>query len=277
MGRGLLRSSTHYVLFVIFAYTCCMYTVIRPHHLLAEYVDAYWVSAATRLSRQRILPDTCADIIFNISEDVITTANGDFIPPHTAFVVGTMTTFRDTLMPANTRMLGIRFHPGGLNAFTGLPLQLITDKHLSLKEIVAAWHTLLEPLLAKENTVSAKIDCLEKFLLQRLPVQNMNVSKIRHSISLIQQSQGKMSVATLAASAFMSHRNFERYFLQTVGVSPKKFSRIVRFMEIKQQLKTHADAHLLSLALDNGFYDHAHLTREFREFSGESPTGYLQR
>jgi AraC-like DNA-binding protein len=254
-----------------------MYKEIRPHQLLADYVDAYWVSAVTQFSRQRILPDTCADIIFNISEDIIDVGSGEIVAPNTAFVVGTMTTFQDSLMPAHTRMLGIRFRPGGLNAFTGLPLQLITDEQLALKEIAGGWHSRLESLLEKEKSLSAKINCLENFLLQRLPVQNISADKIKHSVSLIQQSHGSIPVATLAAEAFMSLRNFERCFLQSVGVSPKKFSRIVRFMEIKQQLKTSSYTHLLSLALDNGFYDHAHLTREFRLFCGDSPTTYLQR
>lgn len=262
---------------IFFAYTCYMYKVIPPHPLLAGYVDAYWVSSVTQHSQQRILPDTCADIIFNISEDNIAVASGELIAPSTAFVVGTMTIFKNSMMSANTRMLGIRFRPAGLNAFTGLPLQLITDGWLSLKEITAGWQDMLEPLLTKANSLSAKINCLEKFLLQRLPAANINLQKIQHSVLLIQQSQGKVSLASLAGSAFMSTRNFERCFLQTVGVSPKTFTRIVRFMEIKQQLKSQPYSHLLSLALDNGFYDHAHLTREFRAFSGESPTEYLQR
>ncbi|MBS0025758.1 AraC family transcriptional regulator [Chitinophaga sp. 22321] len=254
-----------------------MYREINPHPLLAAYVDAYWVAAVTQHSRQRILPDTCADIIFNISRDVIAVADGEQIAPHTAFVVGTMTAFQDSEMPANTAMLGIRFRAGGLNAFTGLPLQLITDGHLSLKETAADWHTTLEPLLAKEISVRGKIHCIENFLLQRLPAAHNNFRKIQHSISLIQQAQGKIPVAALAAGAYMSTRNFERHFLQSVGVSPKTFTRIVRFLEIRRQLKTESHTHLLSLALDNGFYDHAHLTREFKAFSGESPSGYQQR
>jgi len=254
-----------------------MYKEIRPHPLLAEYVDAYWVSAVTQFSRQRILPDTCADIIFNISEETIAVGSGELISPSTAFVVGTMTTFHDSLMLPHTRMLGIRFRAGGLNAFTRLPLQLITDERRSLKDVAANWHSRLEPLLEKEKLLPAKISCVEKFLLQQLPAPNINADKIKQSVSLIQQSHGSIPVAVLAAQAFMSVRNFERCFLQSVGISPKKFSRIVRFMEIKQQLNTSFHTHLLSLALENGFYDHAHLTREFRLFSGESPTSYLQR
>lgn len=253
-----------------------MYKEIQPHHLLSDYVDAYWVSAAVSFSQQRILPDTCADIIFNIGEDVITIDNGDKIAPYTAFAVGTMTAFQDSLMAAGTQLLGIRFRPGGLYAFTGLPLQQITDVHLPLIEMAGHWHALLEPILAKENLLSAKIRCVEKFLLQQLPERKIITESMRHGIAQIQQSKGNAAVETLAASVFMSPRNFERHFLQTVGVSPKKFSRIVRFIAIKQQLKRNINTPLLSLALENGFYDHAHLTREFSAFSGVSPTMYLQ-
>lgn len=255
-----------------------MYKEFRPHPLLATYVDAYWVAGGPHFMQQRILPDTCADIIFNISEDIIAVADGALkIMPGNAFVVGTMTTFHDTAFHANTYLLGIRFKPGGLSGFTGLPLQLITDDHIPLRDISSGWHVALEPLLLKASGITAKVVCLEKFLLQRLPAGNIISGKMQHSIAQIRQSKGAIAVNVLAAQAYMSPRNFERHFLQTTGVSPKTFTRIVRFLSLKQQLKSLSNPHLLSLALDHGFYDHAHLTREFRAFAGESPTGYMQR
>ncbi|PSL49198.1 AraC-like DNA-binding protein [Chitinophaga niastensis] len=255
-----------------------MFQTIQPHPLLAAYVDAYWVSAPEHFAQYRILPDTCADIIFNIGEDIVHAGDGAIIiAPHTAFVVGTMTTFRDASLTANTRMLGIRFQPGGLKAFMGHPLHLFTDQHLLLAEVSATWHTTLQNLLAKAKTLAGKIKCLEIFLLQQLPSGNVTGKQIQHTISLIKQSKGNIAVATLAAQVFMSNRNYERCFLQQVGVSPKTFARIVRFIAIKQQLKAGSNGLLLSLALDNGFYDHAHFTREFSAFSGYSPTAYLQQ
>ncbi|SEW08922.1 AraC family transcriptional regulator [Chitinophaga arvensicola] len=255
-----------------------MFKTIRPHPLLAAYVDAYWVSGGVYASVHRILPDTCADIIFNISEDVIAAGNGGLqVMPGNAFVVGTMTTFRDTVVLPYTYLLGIRFHPGALAAFTGWPLQSITDDHACLTDISAGWQHLLEPLLLKARTVTEKINSLNNFLLQRLPARTINADKLQESIALIRHVHGAVDIKTLAMQAYMSTRNFERHFLQSVGVSPKTFTRIVRFLHLKQQLKVHPDKPLLSLALDNGFYDHAHLTREFKAFAGESPTGFIQR
>lgn len=254
-----------------------MYKEFRPHPLLTAYVDAYWTAGGTQFMQQRILPDTCADIIFNISEDIIAADGGLGILPGNAFVVGTMTTFQDTAFHAGTYLLGIRFKPGGLNAFTGMPLQLITDDQAPLCDVASGWHVELESLLLNTPGIVAKVKCLELFLLQRLPAGNIISGKIQNSIALIRQSKGDVAVSTLAAQAYMSPRNFERHFLQTAGVSPKTFSRIVRFISLKQQLKKLPGTHLLSLALDHGFYDHAHLTREFKAFAGDSPTSFMQR
>ncbi|MET3875112.1 DUF6597 domain-containing transcriptional factor [Chitinophaga sp. OAE865] len=254
-----------------------MYKEFRPHPLLTSYVDAYWTAGGTQFAQQRILPDTCADIIFNISEDVIT-ADGEMrILPGNAFVVGTMTTFQDTALNAGTYLLGVRFKPGGMSAFTGMPLQLITDAQAPLCDVASGWHVTLEPLLLKAAGIAAKVKCLESFLLQRLPAVSIVSGKIQNSIALIKQTKGDIAINVLAAQAYMSPRNFERHFLRVTGVSPKTFSRIVRFISLKQQLETLPNPHLLSLALDNGFYDHAHLTREFKTFAGESPTGFMQR
>ena len=256
-----------------FYYTCGMYSTFQPHPLLAAYVDAYWVSTATQFSQQRILPDTCADIIFNISDQPVTAGNNAiWIAPNTAFVVGTMTAFRDIARQGNTSMLGIRFKPGGLHAFTTLPLQLATDEHLLLSDITRDWHTRLEPLLEKARSIPEKVDCLENFLLQRLPANNTVANKIQECIHLIHQSNGNITPAMLADKAFMSPRTFERNFLQMVGVSPKTFSRIVRFMSVRRELKKEKSATLLSLALERGFYDHAHLTREFKLLAGDNPS-----
>lgn len=254
-----------------------MYKEFRPHPLLTSYVDAYWTAGSTQFMQQRILPDTCADIIFNISEDVITTDGEMSVLPGNAFVVGTMTTFQDTALNAGTCLLGVRFKPGGLSAFTSMPLQLITDDHASLHDVAPGWQVTLEALLLKAAGITAKVQCLESFLLQRLPAVNIISGKIQNSIALIKQTNGDIATNALAVQAYMSPRNFERHFLRVTGVSPKTFSRIVRFIHLKQQLEKLPNPHLLSLALDNGFYDHAHLTREFKTFAGESPTGYMQR
>ncbi|MEC5147684.1 helix-turn-helix domain-containing protein [Chitinophaga sp. 212800010-3] len=255
-----------------------MYKTFRPHPLLAAYVDAYWISEATGSEQVRILPDTCADIIFNIGEDTIVMDGlEENLAPGAAFVVGTMTTFRDVVAAPGTIMLGIRFKPGGLHAFTRVPMQQLTDQHLMLPAMEATWQQQLAFLPESNTTLPEKISKIEHFLLERLPATGAVAGSIQQGLSLITRQKGNIAVATLGEQTYMSQRSFERHFLQAVGISPKTFACIIRFINIRRQLKAGVGERFLSLALGNGYYDHAHLTREFREFSGESPSSYQQR
>ena len=66
----------------------------------------------------------------------------------------------------------------------------------------------------------------------------------------------------------------ERRFLWEVGLTPKRLSRIVRFQRAIDLLRT-TDERWAAVALDCGYYDQAHLNREFRDFAGQSPGQYL--
>ncbi|NIG57541.1 helix-turn-helix domain-containing protein [Chitinophaga sp. Cy-1792] len=254
-----------------------MYCTITPHQLLQPYIDAYWVSSSAHSGRVRILPDTCADIIINAGTTEIYTGSHARTVPLEAFVVGTMTSSSETEHAAGSLLIGIRFNAAGLKAFTGLPLQLITDQHASLQDIAPKWQQQLPALLSPEKNLSGKIKSLENLLLQHLPGNNINTSRILYATSLIRNAGGSITTAMLADKTNTGLRNFERQFLDHTGVSAKTFSRIVRFMRLEQLLRKGYTGHLLALALDMGYYDHAHLTHEFRQFAGVSPEQFRHR
>ncbi|WP_143308474.1 AraC family transcriptional regulator [Chitinophaga vietnamensis] len=249
-----------------------MFRTIRPHPALATWVDAFWASAPERLSTNRILPDTCADIIFNAGQHTFNACPEKMrIAPGNAFVAGTMTRFQDLVHRPQCIMIGIRFLPGGLNAFTRLPLQEITDDMVLLRDVTTKWEAKLAPVLSSGKSMEEKIQYIEHFLLQHLPSANVIHQRINATITHIRSTAGTAPIDDLAAMACMSRRHYERCFLQHTGVSPKMFSRTVRFLAVRQQLKQGRHQTLLELALDNGFYDHSHLTREFTAFAGYTP------
>ncbi|TWV97499.1 helix-turn-helix domain-containing protein [Chitinophaga pinensis] len=63
-------------------------------------------------------------------------------------------------------------------------------------------------------------------------------------------------------------RQLERNFQRHIGVSPKEFTNIVRFRCALSQIKHNKqEGSLLSIALDCGYYDHAHLTNEIKRYT----------
>jgi transcriptional regulator GlxA family with amidase domain len=85
-----------------------------------------------------------------------------------------------------------------------------------------------------------------------------------------------MRIATAADHVGLSSRQFERRFVQAVGIPPKLFCRIQRFQRVFSVLETGKSA-WADAAVQCGYYDQAHLIRDFREFAGKPPLALLAR
>lgn len=233
-----------------------MYAEYSPPALLAPYIDAYWIVSTTGPATTRILPDLCADFIFNLDDESVK-------------AVGTMTTFHDAHASASSRLLGIRFKPAGMAAFAGMPMQLLTDQHIQGDDLPLPLVRQLKEAIARGGN---RLQAISHCLLKALPDQPARMQAAIHSI---QSSHGNISPVILAAQVNMSPRNFERTFLHQVGTSAKTFSRIVRCLSAKHALQHQPVANMLELAIHYGYHDHAHLTREFRHITGAAPSEYL--
>lgn len=73
------------------------------------------------------------------------------------------------------------------------------------------------------------------------------------------------------ADADCSHRHFIALFRDATGLAPKRYARLRRFSRVLAQAADGA-IEWATLAIDYGYCDQAHLTRDFREFSGVSPS-----
>ena len=74
-----------------------------------------------------------------------------------------------------------------------------------------------------------------------------------------------------------NYKYLERHFLQIVGPTPKRFTRIARFQYVMQTLRYTAFHAWPSIALDCGYYDQAHFIKEFKAFTGATPSEFIAR
>ena len=96
-------------------------------------------------------------------------------------------------------------------------------------------------------------------------------------VDCILAEKGQTTLAQLSEVAGLSARQLERLFLKYVGISPKLLARIARFRHVKTILDNTPDDSLMGIAFDNGYTDHAHLTKEFTAFAGLTPSAYRER
>ncbi|MGY0036615.1 DUF6597 domain-containing transcriptional factor [Pedobacter sp. NJ-S-72] len=96
-----------------------IYTELPVHQSLTGYIDAYWTirHVGCGSKEQRILPDGCIDIIFNLGAEC-TTSHGRFLmEPEKAYLIGTMTTFTTSCIPCDASLVGVRFKPAAFSNF----------------------------------------------------------------------------------------------------------------------------------------------------------------
>ncbi len=237
---------------------------------LKSLIECFWIrSASIDQAPKRITPDGCFDLIYSLP-----TLTGSRIAP---LLVGTMTRWTlSTTVPA-TDLLGIRFRPGGIYPFLNTPLHLFTDAELDVNEVMSDLGSPLQHCLLEINDWPGRLRALERFFYQRLQRIDYSSPLIMPIVQHLIHHNGQVSIEQVSTQATVSRRQLERLFQQYVGISPKTLARILRFRHLQTKLRTGRHDSLMGIAFDNGYTDHAHLTKEFKEFTGLTPTAYLTR
>src|SRR5215471_16829398 len=109
------------------------------------------------------------------------------------------------------------------------------------------------------------------FLLTRVPRVHGLHPAVAQALSDL---QSLTDVQSMVAHSGFSHRRFIEVFGNSVGLTPKRFIRVVRFQRMLKFLARNPSTSWTELALDSGYSDQAHFNREFREFAGITPESY---
>lgn len=239
-----------------------MYKEYHPNILLSPYIETYWVSNDSIQGEEtiRILPDGCVDILFNWDSKCFTPC-----------IIGTMTSFLDVTYVNTIRMMGIRFRPCGISAFTRVPISEFTNTKVDIslfETIFDAWF--FEQLLKIENEIE-KIHYIDSYLVEQLENTFSIDKQMVYAVKLIKETKGVQPISEILNSVCLCQRQFERKFKTAIGITPKMFSSIIRFTNAKKLARTATNESLFSIALECGYYDHAHLIREHKRFAGNLP------
>lgn len=242
-----------------------MYGEFLPSQRLQPWVECFWtLSAGEAVPRHCVLPDGCVDILFGRQGN----ARGALK------AVGAMTRPHEVSLPVGLFTLGVRFRPGTGQAFLKLPLGALTDRSAPLADLWGSAANRLLERLSEPTCIPKLIAAMEAALDSPegpSPIQRALLAASKDGL-LVQGAE------ELARSCGFSSRHFRRLCLDETGLSPKRLCRILRFQRVVSRLRARSQPpDYASLAAASGYYDQAHLIRDFRELAGCTPGQWFSR
>lgn len=246
---------------------------------LARAVELIWtVRGQPDVPQDRVLPNGVVELIINLGEPQrVVHGPGRFTRYHRALVAGLQRRPLDIASERGSRLVGIRFRPGGAAGLLGLPLSALTDQVVEIEGTereARVVRELRDRLLdaRDDGEVLAEVEARLGAALLRGPGVDARVQRAVRALSA-----GPLSVRQLAGQLGASHKHLIQLFQRQVGVGPKMLGRILRFQRVLAALERPAPVAWADLAYACGYADQAHLCGEFRALAGIVPTAYHRR
>lgn len=256
----------------------------EPCALLRGCIQLFWYrcnynGAAPAGLKEAILPDGCAHLVINLSEnkvhlfeqiddDRITTLSGSVFcgPRSSPYAV---------LLTASA-VIGVLFRPGGAFPFLSMPAKEFHNAQLPSELVFGARAAEVRGRLIAATTVREKFALLEMFLVRHLRSSLPLHRAVAYAVRVF-ENEPSQTVSDMLARIGLSERRFSSVFSEQVGLTPKLFHRVQRFQKAITALALKREIDWARMAQEAGYYDQAHLIHEFRAFSSITPGAFFAR
>lgn len=232
----------------------------RPCAALTQFLGCYWWVDVANGTRLRTFPDACTSVSIVIQPDAA---------PESYFI-GPRLLPREGTPSIGHSLFGVRLKPGAAFLFTGASVHDLAGERKRLSEVLPDEASRFERRLKSAATVDQRFDALEELMLSRFRGGSIHPC-VQKAIELVEQTGGQIRIAELARRCGISSRGLARLLRTWVGLSPKTLARVSRFQKFLQQMETEPNESSAARAVDLGYFDQAHLTKEVAQFFGATP------
>ncbi|WP_353719425.1 helix-turn-helix domain-containing protein [Dyadobacter sp. 676] len=241
---------------------------------LSPFIQSYKVIETPADVVNRVLPETSPVMVFRLSGQVCVDHHGEVTALGPAVVSGLRKSGRAMQYRSGTINLLVIFREGGIAPFVREPLHAFSDTSIPLDCLDGFGDIpLLEEQLAGLPSHEARITRVERFLLGRVSDRAAD-RLVLAAIDKIRSAGGQLRIRELAASLYVSQDVFEKRFRRVAGLSPKQFAYLVKMKSVIE--KGRSGQTLAQLALDAGYFDQPHFNKDFKLFTGLTPTEFFK-
>jgi transcriptional regulator GlxA family with amidase domain len=158
-----------------------------------------------------------------------------------------------------------------------MPMHELTNRVVDIDDLLGRRGEELVSRLWEADSWPRRFAVLDQAIAARLDEAPRTPSELAWAWERMRSSAGRTAVSALAEELGWSHRRLIARFREGIGLAPKTVGRVLRFERVAHVLEHVEEPRLAELAVECGYYDQAHLNRDFRQFAGTTPGEYMAR
>lgn len=250
-----------------------------PAPPLRPFVQQLWAtdfSSAVPGAREHVLPNGAMHLVFRWSEQPLRLYRDDADQTGSTFgdavIGGARSAFYVKDLSCSSCSVGAMLRPGAAQWLFGVPAHELAERHTPLSDLWGLQALDCQQRIFEARSAEARLAVFEKLLAQRLPRPHHLHPAVASALDRF--ALGSRPVHEVVRSSGYSHRHFIAMFRRAVGLPPKTWCRVQRMQRALVLANAKPITPWADLALQAGYSDQAHLSREFSALAGLAPQAY---
>lgn len=225
------------------------------HPLYTTVADIFYIKSISDDTKVLpIIPDGCMALVFCGKKEKENIR---------AYICGVTDEIKKISIEPGEYYIFIRFLPGIGFSLINQPANKLTNKALPLKGNLIGGEQIIS-ILERETQLIERIRLISKVIRINFHTES-NKYLIKYCTERILQTQGNIKVEELADETGFTSRHIGKMFERCVGISPKLYSQIIRLQLSMTKILEDKNMLLVDIAIDSGFFDHAHMNRMYKK------------
>lgn len=224
--------------------------------------------------RREIAQDTVT-VIFNFGPSLLVGGRDEIPTPRESFVAASLSKYGITEFNGRSSGLELSLSAAGAHMVFGQPLDELAPVVVPIEQAMGREGEQLGERLAETTGWAERFALLDRMLIRRVASARRQSPEVAHAWNRLVQSGGRVHIGALAAELGCSRRHLSTRFREGTGVTPKTAARLFRFRRSVSLLQRDDGRRFAEIAATCGYFDQAHMNRDFRQFAGTTPGSFL--
>ena len=253
----------------------------QPSAILKPYIRHYYIfeSDADVEFEDTVFPSGDMEVIFNLGEGTWEASVDDkFYKTPKIELWGQITKPLAIRSKGRHTMLGIKFFTHSAAYFFNDEMGLFNDRITDFGDVIGSPAKALHMQLLETSNPNQRIALIETFLMKRLITnekKSFKIDKVGDILTSIKKDPTENNLGKIASRHNITPRYLHKLIYRHTGLSPVFFNKINRF-QFSLKLIAKNEQPLTSIAYYSGYFDQSHFIRDFKSFTGITPSAYLE-